>query len=185
MSHTCSPTKGSILDHLAISMAVICAFHCLITPLLLVVLPIIATTFWVNENFHLWMLLFVIPTTTLAIYSGCRRHKDRAVIILATIGLSVLVAALISERALHHQIAEASNAQSPALMADSAATEANTCSGCASILCADSNDTGEGSAAQQSTGLPWIPILNTLGGMFLVAGHTRNFLLCRRAKCSN
>jgi hypothetical protein len=47
-------------------MVVICGIHCLVTPLLLVALPILATTFWVDQNFHLWMLLLVLPTTSLA-----------------------------------------------------------------------------------------------------------------------
>jgi hypothetical protein len=41
------------LDKLAISMAVLCAIHCLIVPVLIVAVPLISTTFFVHENFHL------------------------------------------------------------------------------------------------------------------------------------
>jgi carbon starvation protein CstA len=88
----------SWLDHLAIGMAAVCAVHCLLTPLLLVALPIIATTFFVHEDFHVWMLFAVIPTTSFAVFMGCRKHKDRWVVALSAVGLSLLLAALVFER---------------------------------------------------------------------------------------
>jgi uncharacterized membrane protein len=103
-------TSGSDkpLYRLAISMAIICGIHCLVTPILPVALPIIATTFWVDENFHLWMLLLVIPTTSFAVWSGCRRHKDKFVVTAAALGLCILLKALISGR-IEHSHAEAEN----------------------------------------------------------------------------
>jgi hypothetical protein len=81
------------LDGLAVSMAVICAVHCLLTPILLVALPILATTLWVDSSFHWWMLLLVIPTTVLSIGMGCRRHKDSGTVFAASMGLGLLVIA--------------------------------------------------------------------------------------------
>ena len=43
-SDSLSARRG-LLDRLAISMAVVCGIHCLVTPILLVALPIIGTTF--------------------------------------------------------------------------------------------------------------------------------------------
>ena len=68
------------LDKLAISMAAVCAVHCLLTPVIIVLLPIVATSFFVHQDFHLWMLFLVIPTTSLAIGMGCRKHKDLSLI---------------------------------------------------------------------------------------------------------
>ena len=79
------------LDSLAISMSVICAVHCLLTPLLITLLPIISTTFWIHENFHLWMVLLVVPTTTAAVFMGCRKHKDKTVAYLSLTGLACIV----------------------------------------------------------------------------------------------
>lgn len=147
----------SWLDHLAIGMAAVCAVHCLLTPLLLVVLPILATTFFVHEDFHVWMLLAVIPTTSFAVFMGCRKHKDRWVVALSSVGLSLLVAALIFER-----------------LSAGAVGEAAQCAHC--TACA-----GDASGHSASL-LLWV---NCLGGLFLASGHVRNFRLCRRSNCQH
>lgn len=170
------PIKSHSLDRIAISMAVICGIHCLVTPVLLVALPILATTFWVDANFHLWMLLLVIPTTSLAVWSGCRRHKDRWVVGAATLGILILVTALMSERVAHAQVSQQetnSLESSPHLAAG----------GCCALHSAQptNGETGEVSSMEAAP-IHWHALLNTLGGVFLVVGHTRNFLLCRRSK---
>lgn len=146
------------VDKLAISMAAICAVHCLLTPVLVVMLPIIATSFFVHQDFHLWMLYLVIPTTSFAIYMGCRKHKDKWVATLSALGVSVLLCALIVERQ----------------NATAHATEDGVhCPHCV-------RDMNEEAVPMQTAA--WI---NTLGGLFLASGHVRNYRLCRRAKCSH
>ena len=39
-----------VIDKLAISMAVLCAIHCLIVPILIVAVPLINTTFFVHVD---------------------------------------------------------------------------------------------------------------------------------------
>lgn len=171
------------LDRVAISMAVICGIHCLVTPILLVVLPILATTFWVDENFHLWMLLLVIPTTTLAVWSGCRRHKDKWVVASAALGLGILVTALIAERLDHAHGHDTFHAHSQGMEADSdVSREPGTDTH--SPARPESSENGGGTQAKTAS-LSWHALLNTLGGIFLVAGHVRNFLLCRKDSCSH
>ena len=85
------------LDSLAISMSVICAVHCLLTPVLVIVFPIVTTTFWVHQDFHLWMLFFVLPTTSLAVFLGCRKHRDKFVVSLSAAGLCCLFAVSLYE----------------------------------------------------------------------------------------
>lgn len=89
------------LDSLAISMSVMCAIHCLITPIIVAVSPILATTFWASENFHLWMMFFVIPTTGFALHLGCRKHKDKKTLISGCIGLALLMGVAIYESIMH------------------------------------------------------------------------------------
>ncbi|MGB0413695.1 MAG: MerC domain-containing protein [Coraliomargarita sp.] len=146
------------VDKLAISMAAICAVHCLLTPVLVVMLPIIATSFFVHQDFHLWMLYLVIPTTSFAIYMGCRKHKDKWVATMSALGLSVLICALVIER----QGAAAHSAE-----------EGAACPHCV-------RDVSDEPVPMHAAA--WI---NTLGGLFLASGHVRNFRLCRRAKCSH
>lgn len=185
-AHTLS---SRFLDKVAISMAVICAIHCLVTPILLVALPILATTVWVDANFHLWMILLVIPTTTLAVWSGCRRHKDRWVIGMAAIGLGFLTVALMSER-IAQSTAQSDSAMTSELTSgpnEFTANEPNT-SACASCSkCLPNSQGGDAAAGTDSTaaGLPWHLLLNLTGGLFLASGHTRNFLLCRKDSCDH
>ncbi len=146
------------VDKLAISMAAICAVHCLLTPVLIVMLPIVAASFFVHQDFHLWMLYLVIPTTTFAIYMGCRKHKDKWVATFSAIGVSVLICALVVER---------SNA------ATSAPVEGAHCEHCVRDL------------SEQPLPIHTAAWVNVLGGLFLASGHVRNYRLCRRAKCTH
>ena len=146
------------LDHLAIGMAAVCAIHCLLTPILIMAIPIIATSFLVHQDFHLWMIFLVLPTTVFAIFMGCRNHKDRAVAVLSAIGLSVLLFALIQERVYY------------ASEGNAAFYSAN-CEICARDITAE--------PIPMQAGV-W---LNALGGFILASAHIRNFRLCRKSTC--
>jgi len=144
------------VDTLAISMSALCALHCLITPALLVAIPVLTQTFWIDHNFHLWMLALVIPTTSLAVISGCRRHKDKAIMALSTLGLVILLST-----ALHESFSSGALLNSQ---------EAH-CPNCASV---------ESPQLLNATTL-----FSLLGGLFLISAHIRNFILCRKAKCDH
>ncbi len=144
------------LDSLAISMSVICAVHCLLTPVLLALLPIISTTFWVHENFHLWMVFLVVPTTSAAVFMGCRKHKDKAVAILSITGLSFILFIAIYQYSFH--------AANPDAVC-------GICPSCAQL--------GFGNILNVTT------VLNSLGGLCLASAHFRNYKLCRRADCDH
>ena len=144
------------LDKLAISMSVICAVHCLVTPLIVTLLPIISTTFWVHENFHLWMVFLVVPTTTAAMFMGCRKHKDKAVAFLGAIGLSFIVFVGIYQYSFH------------------AANPDAVCG-----VCPSCSQLGLGSFFNITN------VLNSVGGLFLACAHVRNYRLCRKARCDH
>ena len=135
------------LDKLAISMALLCAVHCLIVPVLIVSVPLISTTFFVHEDFHLWMLIAVFPTTLASILMGCKKHRDKWVLAFCFIGLGFLLGAFFSEQ------------QGVAHCASCAGTDVGS-------------------------GLSHIAWINTLGGVFLILAHSRNFYLCRKLSCS-
>ncbi|MEM1158649.1 MAG: MerC domain-containing protein [Verrucomicrobiota bacterium] len=146
--------SGGWLDSLAIGMSLVCAVHCLITPALLVLMPILATTFWVHQDFHLWMLFLVLPVTGVAFFLGCRKHKDRIVLFLGGMGLTLLVGVAIYESFIH---------------AGFNATGHETCAHCL----------GNETSKVLNTAI----MTNVLGGAFLLSGHARNFMLCRRLRC--
>jgi len=87
----------AITDRFAIGLSLACAFHCLVTPLLLVLLPSIASFVPTNEVFHVSMVALVIPSSILALSLGCKKHGRRHVFVLGGIGVVLLVAALLAE----------------------------------------------------------------------------------------
>lgn len=114
-----------------------------------------ATSFFVHENFHLWMILLVLPTTGFSIFMGCRQHKDRRVATMSGIGLSILIGVLIYERARH------------AIHAD-AADQVLHCASCV-------RDISQNPVSMDAVG--WI---NTIAGFVLAGAHIRNYRLCRK-----
>ncbi len=80
-----------LLDHAAISASVLCMVHCLATPFLLIMVPILSSTFLADEAFHRTLVLFVLPTSLIALFIGCGRHKDRNVMYVGFVGLFSLV----------------------------------------------------------------------------------------------
>ena len=148
------------LDRFAIGATILCAVHCLLTPFLIVALPLIATSFFVHEDFHLWMLLMIVPTTGLAMFMGLRKHKDKLVASLSGLGLSILIFALVQERA---KVGEGVSVVD---------------SGC-SVECASCSRDIAKEPIPMHAGA-WI---NTFGGLLIAGAHFRNFRLCRRRDC--
>lgn len=144
------------LDSLAVGMSMMCAIHCLVTPALIIFLPLLATTFWVHQDFHLWMMLLVLPTTGFAMFLGCRKHKDKWVLALGVAGLLILSAV-----AVHGSF----------LGVPEAHTAGDNCLHCIQ-------------AGSRSLVDP-ISLTNFFGGLLLIFGHARNFLLCRKQDCQH
>ena len=77
-------------DVVAVSLSMICAIHCLILPLVLVLLPALAPSF-ADESFHRWMVVAVVPVSIFSLAMGLRRHKQYLSILFGIIGLVILV----------------------------------------------------------------------------------------------
>jgi len=107
--------------------------HRLMTPVLLICLPVFSASFLTGESFHAAILWFILPTSLVAVTLGCWRHKDRYVLALCAIGLAVIVIAARFGDALFGEPAEM--------------------------------------------------VLTSVGSSLLIAGHFRNFGLCRVAAC--
>ncbi|WP_276751338.1 MerC domain-containing protein [Chlorogloeopsis fritschii] len=84
-----------LMDRTAIALSTACAIHCLFLPVIIVMLPALATTSVGNESFHRFLLWFVFPISALALTQGCRRHKDRIVLAFGILGLGLLMATAI------------------------------------------------------------------------------------------
>ena len=85
--------KTAILDKLAISLSAVCLVHCLLAPVLVTLLPIVSSSLLVDDaHFHKIMLWFVLPTSVIALFLGCRKHKRLSIILCGVIGMSILIA---------------------------------------------------------------------------------------------
>lgn len=73
-------------DKLGIILSSLCALHCLVTPLLVLALPMFDSIFE-NEWVHLMMALFVVPVGLFAFWSGYRHHLQKKVFALGIVGL--------------------------------------------------------------------------------------------------
>ncbi len=77
-------------DKTAIGLSLACAVHCLLLPVILTIMPALATNAFGSEHFHQWMLIAVLPTSLMALTIGCRKHRQPLVLILGLLGLAVL-----------------------------------------------------------------------------------------------
>lgn len=82
-------------DKLAISLSAICAFHCLVLPLLLVVLPSLSVLPLGGEAFHKWMVVAVLPISAFSLTLGCKQHKRKSALVAGFIGVALLVLAVL------------------------------------------------------------------------------------------
>lgn len=191
------------LDTLAIGASLVCAVHCLATPVLLVALPVVATTVWVDAHFHLWMLGLVLPTSMLAVFLGCRKHRDKVVVGLCVAGLAVLASMAVYESAAHSAYASEVIPVSESLpgggpadgrtagVGGSTATAVGgcaVCAGCGSQAVATAAGPGNDANQPEAATGPAVSanaLINLLGGLLLVLAHGRNFLLCRSSACDH
>ncbi len=90
-------TLQNYTDRAAISLSFLCLAHCLILPLLLVILPSLTVLNLDNEMFHLGMVVFVIPTSLYALTLGCRKHQHYQLLAIGFLGLTFLLGAVLGE----------------------------------------------------------------------------------------
>ena len=82
-------------DKMAMSLSLLCAIHCLASPMIIVMLPSLAALQFDDEAFHVWMVLAVIPTSVYALTMGCKQHKRYRLLILGLFGLLFLLSAVL------------------------------------------------------------------------------------------
>lgn len=82
--------KERWLDGFAVCASVACMVHCLALPLLFAALPALAVRFDLGEGFHRIMLLIAVPTSSLALIGGWRRHRAFAPLVVGWVGLVLM-----------------------------------------------------------------------------------------------
>ena len=92
-------------DRLGIAMSVVCLVHCLMLPVLIAALPLVAAQWLEASAFHAAMALALIPIALLAAVPGLRVHGRVSVGVAMAAGLSLLsTAAFAGERLLSHEM---------------------------------------------------------------------------------
>ena len=79
------------LDIAAISISGLCAVHCLLTPVALILFPILSGSLIASEDFHRFILWVILPTSGVAMFLGCRRHNNFSILVMGGAGLFLLV----------------------------------------------------------------------------------------------
>jgi hypothetical protein len=78
------------VERAAIGASMLCLVHCLALPLLLAALPALSGVLHLPESIHLWILLFAIPSSLLALLSGRAGHGLSYPIAIGVAGLILL-----------------------------------------------------------------------------------------------
>lgn len=83
-------------DKTAIILSFLCALHCTVLPIVLILLPSISGLLAFDpEALHLWLIFAVIPISLYAVISGYRYHSNKNILAISVIGMILLVAAVI------------------------------------------------------------------------------------------
>lgn len=84
--------KSISLDRLGITLSGICIVHCLFTPVALTIFPIFALSSFAEDIlFHQLMLWLVLPTSSIALFIGCRKHRNLRIAVSGILGMLTLV----------------------------------------------------------------------------------------------
>lgn len=83
-----SPRHRGVLDRLAIILSGLCLVHCLLLPVFVLLLPLLAQ--FNDTHFHAQMLIVVIPVSLFAFAVGYRRHGNKVIIGWGFVGIGIL-----------------------------------------------------------------------------------------------
>ena len=84
--------KSAWLDKFAVLLSGVCILHCLLTPIALTLLPLVAANAMVEDVlFHKAILWLVLPTSCIALFIGCRKHRDWLIAGTGIVGMLLLL----------------------------------------------------------------------------------------------
>ncbi len=78
------------LDGFAVTASSLCMIHCLALPLLVALMPVLATQIDPGESFHLLMLGLALPTSLFALTQGFKRQQARLPLLAGVGGLLLM-----------------------------------------------------------------------------------------------
>ena len=96
------------LDKSSVGLSTVCAVHCLLMPVAVVMLPSLAALPFADERFHVLLVFFVLPLSTVALTMGCRKHRSWRVMAVGVVGLVLLLGAALAGHDLLGELTEKS-----------------------------------------------------------------------------
>ncbi|MFT6793971.1 MAG: hypothetical protein ACJAR1_001972 [Rubritalea sp.] len=169
--------EHSKLDRVGIFASILCAIHCALTPLLLILLPTFGKA-WSHPSTHWGMAIVVIPIAFFMLVKGYKRHAKKWIIFVGSIGILLIIIGAI----LPYTESSAIGSSRAGLVSNSGEIAAqSTCAvhgGCVDNCCPS---IVENEAGETSLHIPPASIVTTLGGLFLIAIHIGN--LCGCSNC--
>ena len=83
-------------DYFGVLLSFLCGVHCLITPFLIIYLPIVGETIETTW-FHTGMIIFVVIAFYQSIFKNFKLHRSKLTLGLGVIGLSLFFISYINE----------------------------------------------------------------------------------------
>lgn len=78
------------LDKIGIFLSFLCAVHCLLTPILMLSLPILARYYLAHPLFHWILAILIFPTGVFAFLQGYMHHQKKSVFFMGIPGLLII-----------------------------------------------------------------------------------------------
>ena len=76
------------MDRVAMTLSALCLLHCLLLPIFIAALPLLAQF---NEtHFHAQLLLVVIPVSLIAFGFGYPRHRNKTIVAWGLAGIAIM-----------------------------------------------------------------------------------------------
>ena len=85
----------ALADKAAIGLSVLCALHCLLFPVAIILYPSYMSFLPDDEAVHLSILFIVIPISVYALTKGARIHRKPSIFFIGFSGLLILILALL------------------------------------------------------------------------------------------
>ena len=94
-SNVVSKSGGTCFDRVGIGLSLLCLFHCLLLPFVVMLMPAleffpVVESSGHTELVHGGLLLFILPAAYLGWVRGYRRHGNLSVMVTGMVGLALL-----------------------------------------------------------------------------------------------
>lgn len=76
------------MDRVAMTLSALCLIHCLLVPIFITALPLLAQ--FNDSHFHAQLLIVVIPVSLIAYGLGYPRHRNKSIVAWGIAGIAIM-----------------------------------------------------------------------------------------------